>query len=176
MEPIGRRKVMRHRLVNVHRYPKGTPYPEIYHSVKQVLAQLPPRDRWPELVVDGTGVGAPVVDAMREIGMHPLAVVITGGRTIKPHSARQLHRAEGPAGVGRRYRARRGSDGHHPAGEWIAAAQGGAAGFPGEDPGLDRGPRAWRLGERAYTTTWCWQPRWRCGAGRVCRRPLGSLI
>ncbi len=77
-----RRAVIRHQIVNLHRYPKGTPYPEIYRSVQGVMRQLPVRDRPPELVVDKTGVGAPVVDAMREMGMTPIAVSITGGRTV----------------------------------------------------------------------------------------------
>ena len=87
MEPIGRRRVMRHQLVNLHRYPKGTAYPDIYRSVKSVLTQLPQRERYPELVVDGTGVGAPVVDAMREMAMHPISITITGGRTINKISS-----------------------------------------------------------------------------------------
>ncbi|WP_428377737.1 hypothetical protein [Lichenicoccus sp.] len=75
-----RREVIRHQVVNLHRYPRGTDYPSIYRSVQSVMRQLPPRERKPELVVDKTGVGAPVVDAMREMGMAPIAVSITGGR------------------------------------------------------------------------------------------------
>ncbi|WP_419728224.1 hypothetical protein [Lichenicola sp.] len=47
-----------------------------------MLAQLPATDRIAELVVDGTGVGAPVVDAMREMDLHPIAVTITAGREV----------------------------------------------------------------------------------------------
>ena len=72
--------VMSSRFVALHRYPLGTPYPDVYRSVASVLHQLPARERPPELVVDKTGVGAPVVDAMREMGLKPVAVAITAGR------------------------------------------------------------------------------------------------
>ena len=54
--------------------------------MKRVLAQLPARNGNPELVVDGTGVGAPVVDAMREMDLHPIAVTITAGREVNVKS------------------------------------------------------------------------------------------
>ena len=76
------RRLAFHRFVQVYRYALGTPYPEINRSVKSVLAQLPLRDLSPELVVDATGVGMPVVDAMRELGVNPLAVTITAGTEI----------------------------------------------------------------------------------------------
>lgn len=47
-----------------------------------MMRQLPARERQPQLVVDKTGVGAPVVDAMRDLGMQPVGVNITGGRTV----------------------------------------------------------------------------------------------
>ncbi len=79
---IRRRPVLRHRLVNLHRYAKGTSYPEINRSVQGILSQLPGRPRSPALVVDGTGVGSPVVDAMREMGMRPVSLIITGGDQV----------------------------------------------------------------------------------------------
>ena len=77
---VRRRPVIRHQIVNVYRYPRGTAYPEIYRSVQSVMRQLPARERKSDLLVDKTGVGAPVVDAMREMNMQPIAVSITGGR------------------------------------------------------------------------------------------------
>lgn len=84
---INCRPVLRHRLVSLHRYQKGTSYPEINRSVQGILSQLPGRPRAPALVVDGTGVGAPVVDAMRELGMRPVSLIITGGNEITNTSA-----------------------------------------------------------------------------------------
>ncbi len=74
--------VKRHRIVNLFRYPLGTPYPDVYRSVQSVLNQLPARRRTPDLVVDRTGVGAPVVDSMREMGLRPIAVGITAGNMV----------------------------------------------------------------------------------------------
>ncbi len=82
------RRVAFHRFVTVYRYALGTPYPEINRSVKSVLAQLPPRDLPPELVVDATGVGMPVVDAMNELGINPLAVTITAGSEVNERNWR----------------------------------------------------------------------------------------
>ena len=65
--------------MNLHRYPRGTDYPTLYRSVQSVMRQLPSRERKAELLVDKTGVGAPVVDAMRAMGMAPIGANITGG-------------------------------------------------------------------------------------------------
>lgn len=69
------------------RLPLGTPYPEI---VRQVLALLEraPLTRAVPLVVDKTGVGAPVVDMFRVgvkpyAGVRPRAVTITGGESVQ---------------------------------------------------------------------------------------------
>ncbi len=74
-----RKRVMRHRIRNLHRYARGTSYPEIGRNVASVLRQLPAMKRDPELVVDRTGVGAPVVDGLREMDLKPIAIGITGG-------------------------------------------------------------------------------------------------
>jgi len=37
-----------------------------------------------QLLVDGTGVGEPVIDIMREDGMTPIAIVFTGGESVNP--------------------------------------------------------------------------------------------
>jgi hypothetical protein len=43
------------------------------------MAQLPQREQQPELIVDSTGVGRPVIDAMRDAGLRPIGITITGG-------------------------------------------------------------------------------------------------
>lgn len=58
-----------------------TGYPVIVRRLVQAmgrLANLEPEEDC-ELVVDATGVGRPVVDMMREAGLTPIPVVITGG-------------------------------------------------------------------------------------------------
>lgn len=60
---------------HLERFPLGTRYPAIVDRVVE-------RVRLAEcagLVVDATGVGAPVVDTIRQRGLNPIAVVITGG-------------------------------------------------------------------------------------------------
>jgi hypothetical protein len=58
----------------------GTPYPDVVRRVKQI-ADLPVIAMGRSVVVDGTGVGAPVVDLLRRAGMgcSVLPVLITGG-------------------------------------------------------------------------------------------------
>ena len=58
----------------------GTSYPDIARDVKQKLEN--PKIRGAELVVDGTGVGLPVLQEMREIGLDPTGICITGGETV----------------------------------------------------------------------------------------------
>lgn len=67
----------RHDVVDIKRYPLGTPYPAIVASVQEMLAQPTLRDA--ALVVDATGVGRPVVDMFRADGCTPTPVMITGG-------------------------------------------------------------------------------------------------
>jgi hypothetical protein len=74
-----RRPMIRHNLVRLHRYPLGTSYPDVCRSLREAMQQLPPMRDAPELIVDGTGVGIAVVDQMRELGLQPRAVTITGG-------------------------------------------------------------------------------------------------
>ena len=58
----------------------GTPYPDVVRRVKEI-AGLPLIAMGRSVVVDGTGVGAPVVDLLRRAGMgcSVLPVLITGG-------------------------------------------------------------------------------------------------
>lgn len=74
-----RRPMIRHNLVRLHRYPLGTSYPEIARSIRDVMRQLPTLRYAPELIVDATGVGRPVVDQLKELGLNPRCATITGG-------------------------------------------------------------------------------------------------
>lgn len=71
-------------LRHAQRLPLGTPYPNVAEFVGQMVKSLsvPMRSRIlpPDLIVDGTGVGKPVIDMMRRLGLKPVAVAITGGR------------------------------------------------------------------------------------------------
>lgn len=75
-----------HRIVNLHRYMLGTPYVEIVASVGRILAQLPAAPYAPELVVDRTGVGEPVVEMFKIAGLEPISVGITAGSVVKTES------------------------------------------------------------------------------------------
>ena len=77
-----RRQLVRHRFSFLHRYQLGTPYPEIVDSLGRLLKQLPPRQDSPALYVDATGVGRPVIDTMREKGLHPVGITITAGLDV----------------------------------------------------------------------------------------------
>lgn len=66
---------------HLHRFPLGTPYPEIVREVGALLStpQLVGKCR---LVVDATGVGRPVVDLLRKARLRPIPVVITSGDRV----------------------------------------------------------------------------------------------
>jgi hypothetical protein len=74
------RQRVEYRVRHVERIRLGTPYPDVVERVKQVVG-------WRELagrstvIVDATGVGAPVVDMLRRAGLGCLMapVLITGG-------------------------------------------------------------------------------------------------
>jgi len=59
----------------------GTPYPAIVDRVKQLMASSSLQNKT-ALVVDATGVGAPVVDMFRKAGLRPVAITITGGNSV----------------------------------------------------------------------------------------------
>jgi hypothetical protein len=68
------------RLRHVERVPLGTGYPEIVERVAEVMRSEALRGH-SELIVDGTGVGRPVVDLLRNRGMKCWVrpVIVTGG-------------------------------------------------------------------------------------------------
>jgi hypothetical protein len=65
---------------HLERYELGTLYPAIVDKVKGMLQT--PALRGAKLVVDGTGVGRPVVDMFRAAKLNPVAVLITGGDVV----------------------------------------------------------------------------------------------
>ena len=66
---------------HLERFPLGTTYPAIVERVAALLSREPLAGD-AELVVDATGVGAPVVDLLRDAGLRPVAVTITGGEKV----------------------------------------------------------------------------------------------
>ena len=73
-----------HHLRHAQRLPLGTPYPDVAEFVGNLIKNLSTGPRAtnskPTLVVDGTGVGKPVIDMMRRLKLNPIGVAITGGR------------------------------------------------------------------------------------------------
>jgi hypothetical protein len=66
---------------HLERPPLGTSYLAVAARVKELLEAEPLKDHT-RLVVDATGVGAPVVDMLRQLGLGPVAVYITGGDKV----------------------------------------------------------------------------------------------
>ncbi len=60
---------------------RGTPYPEIVDKVTDIMQSSMMEDD-AALVVDQTGVGAPVVDLFRQAGLQPIGVLIHGGDKV----------------------------------------------------------------------------------------------
>jgi hypothetical protein len=71
---------------HLERLPLGTPYPEVVERVGRLAFRAGDiAGEWPFLYVDATGVGQPIVDALRDGGYHEsvAAVVFTAGETRK---------------------------------------------------------------------------------------------
>ena len=67
----------------LERLPTGTPYPAQVEQIKKLYnALLAETKETPQLVVDKTGVGAPVTDMLRDARLNPVAVTITGGDSV----------------------------------------------------------------------------------------------
>jgi hypothetical protein len=80
-------------LRHLERYPLRTPYPEIAdgvaalarsehlvtHTTSEMLTTI---THYPELVIDQTGVGAPVADLLAARGLDFRSVIITGGEKV----------------------------------------------------------------------------------------------
>jgi hypothetical protein len=60
---------------------RNIPYPKIVDKIRGLLGR-PPLKGNAALVIDQTGVGAPVVDLFRQIGLNPIGVLIHGGDKV----------------------------------------------------------------------------------------------
>ncbi len=80
-------------LRHLHRFPLGTPYPEIVESMSTMLHTEPLAGREVAFVVDATGVGAGVVDQLAAAGLNPIAVQIHGGDRVSSERVRFGHDA-----------------------------------------------------------------------------------
>ncbi len=69
-------------LRHVERARLGTAYTAIVEHVVALMARPELAGRT-DLVVDATGVGAPVVDQIREAGLDPIPVTITAGKRVR---------------------------------------------------------------------------------------------
>lgn len=82
-QPAGAR---RYHCRHLERLPLGTSYPDVVAHVERILGTpvlaAAAADQQTALVVDATGVGRPVVDMLRQAGLAPIAVTITGGTTV----------------------------------------------------------------------------------------------
>ena len=58
---------------------RGIPYPDVVDQIHSIMHSRELEESRAKLVVDQTGVGAPVVDLMRKSGQNPIAITITAG-------------------------------------------------------------------------------------------------
>lgn len=72
---------MEYHVRHIERFELGTRYPDIVESISELLAD-PLLAGHSRLVVDGTGVGAPVVDMFLHRGLKPVPIYITGADRI----------------------------------------------------------------------------------------------
>jgi hypothetical protein len=68
-------------LRHLHRFPLGTSYTDILHQVSGLLQRAPLASA-SRLIVDGTGVGVPVVNMLHQAGLPVVPIWITGGDTV----------------------------------------------------------------------------------------------
>ncbi len=66
----------------LERFRLGTPYPVIVEKIARLMSE-PIMMRDGKLIVDATGVGAPVVDMMRLRKLSPVCIKITGGHEVQ---------------------------------------------------------------------------------------------
>ncbi|MCS4172067.1 hypothetical protein GGQ05_003559 [Salinibacter ruber] len=68
-------------VVWIERFDLGTPYPEVVRRTA-AIQRAPETGESPPLVMDATGIGAPVVDAFHEEGLRPVEIVFTSGDSV----------------------------------------------------------------------------------------------
>ena len=76
-------------LRGLKRYELGTPYPAIVEDVSRLIRSQTHRQQT-ALVIDRTGVGAPVFDLFEAAGLNPIGINITGGDQV--HQDGRLYR------------------------------------------------------------------------------------
>lgn len=76
---------LEYHLRHLERIKLGTPYPAIVEYVKSLM-QTKQLANKTVLVVDKTGVGAPVIDMFCQARLDPVAITITGGNTVSKES------------------------------------------------------------------------------------------
>ena len=97
---------------HLERFALGTPYPSMAEQLSAYLRRLPKPAAWQEdvrrvmarnasmsriqtplfvLIIDGTGVGRPVVDMFTRLAMSPITVIITGGNQISSPVLNEWH-------------------------------------------------------------------------------------
>ncbi len=74
-------QMIEYHLRHLKRYELGTPYPEIVEDVCDLLDDPTLKDQ-SQLVIDGTGVGVPVVEMFREAGLSLIPIWISGGDSV----------------------------------------------------------------------------------------------
>lgn len=67
-------------LESLWRLPLGMLFQAQLSAVQDVIRSLPPKSTPTKLVLDGSGLGKPVSQAAKAMGLNPVSVVITGGR------------------------------------------------------------------------------------------------
>jgi hypothetical protein len=66
-------------LRHIERLPLGTPYTAVVGRIEGLQESISPC----QVVLDSTGVGRPVLDSLRAIGLNPIAVSITAGQKVR---------------------------------------------------------------------------------------------
>jgi hypothetical protein len=77
----GPQTVAHYHVRHLERFPLGTPYPAIVDGVRELMTSAPLVGKT-DLVVDATGVGAPVVDLLRQACSQVFSITITGGDEV----------------------------------------------------------------------------------------------
>jgi hypothetical protein len=81
-DPVTAKPIERHRRVlrRLEKVPLHTPYPDVVARIKSVVDRLQPLSNRITVVVDATGVGAPVLDLLKtaRLQAHLIPVTLTG--------------------------------------------------------------------------------------------------
>ncbi len=75
---------------HLQRFGLKTSYPAIVRHVVALL-QLPAVRGQTTLIADATGVGQPVIEMLKEAGLNPIAITITGGSVVTEQAWDHFH-------------------------------------------------------------------------------------